>query len=684
MKKLLLTIILIFTIFLLNAQFPTYVKELKIEPNGNIKVSGNLAQGKVINDLTWASNSAVACFPSTQNLKFNGKHVLYWTSIPPRAELFIKVIPDNPSANFSIYAYQISTNDYSVVPNLNSCVSCEAEHKWDYPKVGKTQDHTREISLNSVDNSYKIVIGVVGADGLSEGSYKLELRLVGGEEQVVIPQETVKVYEVESKANSTVSYKGNLNTGVKIHDLSWASSSSNACWPSTQDLKFNGNHVLYKTVIPPRSEMYVKVIPTDKNANFSIYAYQVGVTNNSIVPNLASCITCEAEHKWDYPKVGKTQDHTREVYLNAITEPYNVFIGVVGADGLTTGEYTLEIKIVGGEKEEILDQAEVNVNNIECKANNTVSYKGNLNNGVKIHDLSWASTSSNACWPSTQNLKFNGNHVLYKTVIPPRAEMYVKVIPTDKNANFSIYAYQVGLNNNSVVPNLASCVTCEAEHKWDYPKVGKTQDHTREIYLNSIDNSYNIYIGVVGADGLTTGEYTLEIMVVGGEESNEVQEEVKVRTFESAKNKVTEVKGNLLEGVKIHDLSWASTSSNACWPGTQNEKFTGNHVLYSTELPANSEMTITVIPDDKKANFSIYAYQVGVDNNAIVPNLPSCVTCEAEHKWDYPKVGKTQDHTRTISGFTALNSPYKVVIGVVGSNGLTEGSYTLKVEVKSR
>ncbi|MDD3861210.1 MAG: hypothetical protein PHW83_13540 [Bacteroidales bacterium] len=346
MKKLLFTLIVLIVVVVVKAQFPASVKKLDIKPNSRIAVVGNLSKGIKIDDLSWAYNSSVACFPVTQKLKFNGNHVLYWTVIPPNSELFIKVIPDDPESDFSIYAYQIGTDNYSLVPNLSSCVTCEAQHKWDYPKAGKTQDHTREISLNAIDNPYNVVIGVVGANKLKKGSYKLELRLVGGEERLVGPQNTVKVNEIESKANNTVTYSGNLKNGVKINDLSWANTSSNACWPETQNTKFNGNHVLYKTVIPPKSEMYIKVIPKDKNANLSLYAYQVGLNNNSVVPNLASCITCEAEHKWDYPKVGQTQDHTREVYLNAITEPYNVFIGVVGADGLTTADYTLEINSV--------------------------------------------------------------------------------------------------------------------------------------------------------------------------------------------------------------------------------------------------------------------------------------------------------------------------------------------------
>ncbi len=325
------------------------------------------------------------------------------------------------------------------------------------------------------------------------------------------------------------------------------------------------------------------------------------------------------------------------------------------------------------------------VKKIESKPNNTVFVKGNLNQGKEMDDLSWASTSSNACWPATQNTKFRGNHVLYHTTLPKRAKMWIKVIPDDKNANFSIYAYSVGTSNTSIPPDLARCVSCEAEHKWDYPKRGRTQYHTREVYLNAINNPYNVVIGVVGAEGLASGGYTLEVKIEGGEETNLGQQDaVKLNKVTCTKGKVTSVKGNLNQGVKINDLSWAWKSSVACFPETQKKKFTGNHVIYTTELPKYSKMSITVVPDDKNANFSIYAYTIGTTNNSIVPELSSCVSCEAEHKWDYQKAGRTQDHTRTISGIMAINNPYKVVIGVVGADGIISGGYTLEIDLQSK
>lgn len=321
------------------------------------------------------------------------------------------------------------------------------------------------------------------------------------------------------------------------------------------------------------------------------------------------------------------------------------------------------------------------VNVIDAKPNTVTTFTGNLSDGKFISDLSWASSSSVACFPGTQNHKFTGKHVLHGFKIPPYSEVFVTVIPKNKNANFSIYGYQVGENRYPVVPNLKRCVSCEAEHKWDYKKRGKTQDHTRTIRFNSTNHSYNIFIGVAGADGLAEGEYTLEVNLKTRIQNTEEQKPLKMYSAKSEKGKTLAYKGDLAEGVKIHDLRWASRSSVACFPATQNHKFTGNHIIYITEIPPHSKMDITVIPDDKTKNMSIYAYMVGLNNNAAVPNLTSCVTCEADHNRDYKKVGRTQDHTRTVH-LNAINNPYKVVIGVAGADGLTEGSFILKIKTE--
>lgn len=150
---------------------------------------------------------------------------------------------------------------------------------------------------------------------------------------------------VASKSNETVSVDGDLSSGKPIDDLSWAWSSSNACFPGTQYAKFDGNHVFFATVIPTRSIMTIKVVPEDKNANFSLYAYSIGMSDFYIVPELPRCVTCEADHKWDRPWKGKTQDHTRWVELYAIGNPFNVVIGVTSPKGAAAGKFKLEISV---------------------------------------------------------------------------------------------------------------------------------------------------------------------------------------------------------------------------------------------------------------------------------------------------------------------------------------------------
>lgn len=329
-------------------------------------------------------------------------------------------------------------------------------------------------------------------------------------------------------------------------------------------------------------------------------------------------------------------------------------------------------------------QFPAHVKEIVAKKNDKVVVKGNLKHGAQIDDLSWAWRSSTACFPGTQKEKFTGMHVLYYTNLEPYTIINIKVAPKNKDDNFSLYAYQIGTTNFSTVPDLHSCVSCEVDHKWDYKKKGKTQDHTRSVSLNAIRNPYNVVIGVVGANGLSKGDYELTIEYKGGKDKTKEQATVKTNVVKSERGKTVEVKGSLESGVEIHDLSWAWSSSVACFPGTQKEKFTGNHVIYETQIPKYSTMEITVIPKDEDADFSLYAYQIGANSNYIVPNLPSCVSCEADHKWDYPKKGKIQDHTRTVKNLTAINNPYKVIIGVVGAKGLKKGKYLLKIKVNPR
>ncbi|MEZ4992018.1 MAG: hypothetical protein R2824_16470 [Saprospiraceae bacterium] len=303
--------------------------------------------------------------------------------------------------------------------------------------------------------------------------------------------------------------------------------------------------------------------------------------------------------------------------------------------------------------------------------NGTVKLDGDLSAGHQLTDLSWAWNSSNACFPKTQEHLFTGNHVFYKTEIPRRSEMTIRVIPADKNANFSVYAYSGG--SGALPPQLPSCVSCEANN--EIP--GMRQDHTRKVQLRAVNNPYPVTIGVVGAEGLTAGAFTLEVTLEGGEEEvDRPQAQIPLYKAPSEKGKALGYRGDLAEGELMNDLSWAWSSNNACFPKTQEEQYKGHHQLYLTEIPAHSEMTITLVPDDPQENLNLYAYSFGGDLR-LVPNLSSCVSCEAGYQ---PRQG-LKKHLRQVE-LRAVNRPYQVVIGVAGGKGVTSGAYQLQIQVK--
>lgn len=158
------------------AGFPPSVKAIVLKPNATVSVAGNLDSGVKIEDLSWASNSSVACFPATQNHRFRANHVLYSVQLPPRSILNVRLVPDDRSKPMSLYGYQIGLNNFYVVPQLHSAVTCEASHLIDRPVRGKVEDGTRSMRFNATTHPYNVVIGVSGDAGVT-GPYKLELSL---------------------------------------------------------------------------------------------------------------------------------------------------------------------------------------------------------------------------------------------------------------------------------------------------------------------------------------------------------------------------------------------------------------------------------------------------------------------------------------------------------------------------
>lgn len=159
--------------------WPAGVTAISSIPNDSVIVEGDLANGKIIADLSWASSSSNACFTAGQFPKFQGNHVFYGTSIPAGSIVKIKVTPSNKDEEMSLYGYMIEAKEVSLVPNLPQCINCEADYKRDKPMKGKVLTNEREIEFrNPTTNTYSLIIGVTAPKGVIERKYTLVIKTV--------------------------------------------------------------------------------------------------------------------------------------------------------------------------------------------------------------------------------------------------------------------------------------------------------------------------------------------------------------------------------------------------------------------------------------------------------------------------------------------------------------------------
>ena len=318
------------------AGWPSTVTTVTSKPNDIVSFRGDLKTGKTI-DLGFAANSSVACFPATQNINFEGNHVFFGTQIPAQSEMIITVTPDDPKLDVSLYAYMLGSTDFThVAPDLPSCVSCEAGYD---AKTHANPGKPETVKLDATTHPYNVVIGVAGVKGTTSGGFTVKVDL---KSRVAVTSAKLTPIDVTSKPGGAVEVTGSLDKGGVV-DLGWAANSSVACFPATENVNFAGNHVIYRTQLPKESQLVVTATPKDPKLDLSVYAYAVSTTDTtSVPPNVSQAVSCSAGYdaKNDAnPGVAETAK------LVSITNPYNVYIGVAGAKGFTTGDYTLKIEL---------------------------------------------------------------------------------------------------------------------------------------------------------------------------------------------------------------------------------------------------------------------------------------------------------------------------------------------------
>jgi len=169
-----ITVLSLFSVSV-NADWPGDVTLFEVEKGKTVQICGVFETGRVIDDLSWAWDGSIACFPGTQSAKYQGKHVFFATQIPRHSIMDITVIPDNPKQDISIYVFEMGTSDFYLPPSIPRVLTCEVSHKWDYPKVGRTQDHTRSVNVNAIRNPYNVLIGVTGPGTTVKGGFTVKV-----------------------------------------------------------------------------------------------------------------------------------------------------------------------------------------------------------------------------------------------------------------------------------------------------------------------------------------------------------------------------------------------------------------------------------------------------------------------------------------------------------------------------
>ena len=312
------------------------------------------------------------------------------------------------------------------------------------------------------------------------------------------------------------------------------------------------------------------------------------------------------------------------------------------------------------------------VQQINVEPNSSTAVRGNIMEGGSVSSLRWAERSSVACFPGTQFQSFQGNHLLYVTEIPPHSIMQIEMQPA-ADVDLNLYAYQGG-GQIQLPPDVTSVVSCEASYNFGRPNPGEKQ----QVRLNAVGNGYTVVIGVAGPAGVTAGDFTLSINLQTREEEAPLVGTPSVQDVRSVSGETVSIEGDLESGQHIPLRGWADSSQVACFPATQNDKYSGNHVLYRTQLPANSTIKITVTPDSD-VDVSLYALRLAHgDTETIPPNVHSAV-CESSLNYQGSDPGKPHS-----VNFLTIRSPYTILIGVAGSQGLESGAFKLEIEVHPR
>ncbi|MGM0574112.1 MAG: hypothetical protein ACQEXJ_00060 [Myxococcota bacterium] len=136
--------------------------------------------------------------------------------------------------------------------------------------------------------------------------------------------------------------EGRLEEGATL-PLDWADQSTVACWVGTENANFAGPHVLYAFERPMAAdrEMRITVTP-EPGVDVSVWALQEHPGTFAVPPDIDSAVACEAAFDQEHDSNPGEAETT--VPLTTGGAPLDVLLGVAGAEGHSSGAFTLTVE----------------------------------------------------------------------------------------------------------------------------------------------------------------------------------------------------------------------------------------------------------------------------------------------------------------------------------------------------
>ncbi|MBU0550787.1 hypothetical protein KJ940_04730 [Myxococcota bacterium] len=679
------------------ARWPSHVRAIALN-DGHAAFTDDLSSGAPIcGDLSFLDDAF--CVPMTQVDRFNGNHVLYALEAPIPANSFVTItVTPDPGVDINLYGAFQGLDGYYTPPNY-PIQSCDASLTADRPNPGQSES----LTFFAFNHGYNISFAVAGyGEAGAAGGYTVAVEWISTRTDhcddtdydlvTGLDAWPAHVQRITPDENGLAVIHADLNEGQLLCTLDWASTSSLACFPATQNAYFEGKHLFFALAEPPPpgADIYVRAVP-DEGVEVSLYGYQIGATRYSVPPLVPSAVACEASYAAtlfeSLPDPGVIEEIE---FINPAGNPYNYFFGLAGfAEEQLQGGVTLEVAVIQPPPPhcpESLPGATYptwppSVKQLSLSAEGHLEARGDLREGSCVN-LDFASDSAVACFPATQNAHFAGNHVFYALdePIPPRSELIITLTP-DAGVDANLYGFQVGVDSYPVPPAVSSAI-CEASFSPNAPNPGQA-----EVIRFSNPSERNAYhIAFVAAGPGVTGGYTITAELRVGQvhcaESlpgvnglDAWPDDVEIITL--VENQGT-TRGDLAQGGCVN-LDFASNSSVACFPATQNARFEGNHAFYAVEqlMPPHSVMAITATPDPG-VDVSLYGFQLGANTYFVPPAVPQAI-CEASYATNQPNPGAPE----TIQFFNPTENSYRIFFAVAGDReGGAAGGYSVDVALE--